>query len=101
MVEYLYSVFISTYGILFMGTSHNWMNRLGWHLLVANTTKVIDIDCELLAAIAKNSETLQNIADHFAPPTKQFRIYFFWEGLRTQWGSDLAYMVQEDSAAPT
>ena len=54
----------------------------------------------LLNALAKNSETLQNITDEFAPLVKQFHIYFFWEGIATDFGATRDYVVREDSAAP-
>lgn len=55
---------------------------------------------DLLRAIGKNSETLQNITDQFAPLIKQFHIYYFWEMLETELGSAKGFVVQENSAAP-
>ncbi|RAR00149.1 ribonuclease-like protein p/mrp subunit [Stemphylium lycopersici] len=36
----------------------------------------------------------------FAPLMKNFRVYFFWEQEKTNLGSTLAYIVEENSAAP-
>ena len=51
-------------------------------------------------AMTKNSETLQDITDQFAPLVKQFHIFFFWEGVETDLGHHKGYVVREDSAAP-
>lgn len=99
-VEHLYSIFISTYGILFMGTPHHGIEKTIWPLMAKDVSGVLDAPSEFLTAINKNSETLQNVADQFAPLTKQFHIYFFWEGLETSMGSTQSYVVGEDSAAP-
>lgn len=96
-VEHLYSVFIATYGILFMGTPHEGIEKTSWQLMVQGGDGQ---PTELLKALIKDSETLQNITDQFVPLMKQFHIYLFWEGLETDFGSCKSYVVKEDSAAP-
>ena len=64
-VEHLYSIFISTYAILFMGTPHNGIDEASWPLMAQRPSSYSSTD--LLRAIGKNSETLQNITDQFAP----------------------------------
>ncbi|TGO66355.1 hypothetical protein BOTNAR_0063g00370 [Botryotinia narcissicola] len=105
-VEHLHSVFVSTYGILFMGTPHNGssltslasMSRRMLDALLPS--KVISTDGQLLDALNEGSETLQNITDMFIPLMKQFRIYFFWEQQKTDFGTKLDYVVESSSAAP-
>jgi len=99
-VEHLYSIFTSTYGILFMGTPHNGIEKTSWPVMAQNAAGVADAPSQLLTALARQSETLQNINDQFAPLTKQFHIFFFWEQLRTDLGATQSYVVEEDSAAP-
>lgn len=96
-VEHLYSVFIATYGILFLGTPHDGIEKSSWQLIAQSDGGV---PTELLKAITKDSETLQSTTDQFAPLMKQFRIYLFWEGLQTEIDSRKGYVVREDSAAP-
>ena len=98
-VEHLYSIYISTYAIIFMGTPHNGVENTAWQVL-ARGHRVGPAPSNLLNALAKNSETLQNVTDEFAPLVKQFHIYFFWEGVKTNFGSTKGYVVREDSAAP-
>ena len=99
-VEHLYSIYISTYAILFMGTPHNGVENTAWQVLARGHTAAGPAPSNLLNALAKNSETLQNVTDEFAPLVKQFHIYFFWEGVKTDIGSTKGYVVREDSAAP-
>lgn len=122
-MEHLHSVFISTYGILFLGTPHNGsdiakMTSTAQRLVSAVVPKkVLDTDGQLLNALKEGSETLQNITDQFAPLMKRFHIYFFWEQEKTCLPHTTAYVcclsscfvngfrsqrqvVDESSAAP-
>ncbi|KAF2186510.1 ribonuclease-like protein p/mrp subunit [Zopfia rhizophila CBS 207.26] len=106
LVQHLHSIFVSTYAILFLGTPHNGSNRAGLASIgrrMIDTfvpSKVLDTDGQLLDALLEGSEVLQNITDMFAPLMKNFRIYFFWEQKKTDLGTTLAYVVEENSAAP-
>jgi hypothetical protein len=113
---------VSTYGILFLGTPHNGSSKaglasVGSRMISALTpSKVLDTDSQLADALHEGSEVLQNITDMFAPLTKNFRIYFFWEQEKTNLGTTLSYVwkqisllwcssdmnqiVEENSAAP-
>lgn len=55
-------------------------------------SKVFDTDGQLLEALKEGSETLQNITDMFAPLMKNFRIYFFWEQEKTDFGTTRKYV---------
>jgi hypothetical protein len=103
-VEHLYSIFVSTFAILFFGTPHNGMEKANWlmppqaqgpQLLVP-----IRQPSQLLAAVEKDSETLQMITDQFAPLMKQFHIFFFWEEVQSDFGNRTGFVVEESSAAP-
>lgn len=54
-------------------------------------SKVWDTSGQLLDALQEGSETLQNITDMFAPLMRRFRIYFFWEQEKTNFGTTLDY----------
>ncbi|KAF2647563.1 ribonuclease-like protein p/mrp subunit [Lophiostoma macrostomum CBS 122681] len=106
LVQHLYSIFVSTYGILFLGTPHNGSNKaalasIGSRMINALApSRVVDTDSQLADALAEGSEVLQNITDMFAPLMKNFRIYFFWEQEKMNLGTKYAYIVDENSAAP-
>lgn len=43
----------------------------------------VDSNNSLIKALEKNSETLQNITDSFVGISQDFRMFFFWEELKT------------------
>ena len=83
-----------------MGTPHNGMEQAACQFLAEGGNFKIGMPSKLPNVLTKNSETLQNITDQFAPLVKQYHIYFFWEGFETEMRSTKAYLVPEDSAAP-
>ncbi|MCJ1405879.1 hypothetical protein MMC11_009109 [Xylographa trunciseda] len=93
-VEHLYSIFISTYAVLFLGTPHSGVEKASWALTGMHASG------DLERSIEKNSETLQNITDQFAPLMKQFHLYFFWETVQTADSFKRYFVVSEESAAP-
>lgn len=106
LVQHLHSIFVSTYGILFLGTPHNGSSKAGLASIGSRMisalapSRVIDTESQLADALYQGSEVLQNITDMFAPLMKNFRTYFFWEQEKTNLGSTLDYIVEENSAAP-
>lgn len=101
-VQHLYSVFISTYAILFFGTPHYGTDVKSMLSISRGKSLASKIrhheDSALASAMAKDGETLQTITEQFTHLMKQFRIFFFWEQLESVGGS---YVVEESSAAPT
>ncbi|MCJ1391776.1 hypothetical protein MMC18_004641 [Xylographa bjoerkii] len=95
-VEHLRSVFISTYGIIFLGTPHNGVRKES--LLLWHQRSLIDSPApsQFVLNLLKGSEMLQEIADQFAPLMKRFAIYNLYEQRR----DSSTYVVEEDSAAP-
>ena len=104
--EHLRSIYVSTYGILFLGTPHRgadmavWGSQLQWIFSVVLPKKVVDSEPQLLQALVTNSETLQNIDRHFYQILPRFHIYFFHEGKPTNLKGTLRFIVGEDSASP-
>jgi hypothetical protein len=98
LVQHLHSIFVSTYGILFLGTPHNGSSKaglasVGSRMISALTpSKVVDTNSQLADTLHEGSEVLQNITDMFVPLMKNFRIYFFWEQEKTNLGATLAYV---------
>lgn len=88
-IQNLHSIYVSTFGLLFLGTPHDGSTKAG----IASYTrrivdamvpsKLCDTDGQLLEALRPGSEALKNITDMFVPLMKNFRIYFFWEQEKT------------------
>jgi len=104
--EHLRSVFVSTYGILFLGTPHKgsdiaeWGSRLEWICGAVMPKKFVDTQPQLVEALKKDNETLQNIDRQFIQLTSRFHIYFFHESKPTNLKGTLRFIVDEESASP-
>ncbi|KAL9136522.1 MAG: hypothetical protein Q9175_002267 [Cornicularia normoerica] len=104
--EHLRSIFISTYGILFLGTPHGgsdlaeWGSRLERICGAMLPTRLVDTQPQLVNALKTNSETLQNIDRQFIQLTSRFHMFFFHEAKPTNLNGALKYIVNEESASP-
>ena len=87
--EHLRSIFISTYGILFLGTPHKgsdvaqWGSRLEWICNAVMPSGFVDSSNQLVDALKTNNETLQNIDRQFTQLMDRFHIFFFHEAKPT------------------
>ena len=105
-VAHLNTVFVSTYGILFFGTPHNYTDTTSWLELVSTQSSHVrphttDPFCDQSrSTLKRNSETLELITDQFAPLMKSFHVFFFWEEVPTSFGQGSGFIVEESSAAP-
>lgn len=105
--SHLRSIYVSTYGILFLGTPHRgsdvaqWGSRLEWICSAVMPKKVVDSQPQLVDALKKDNETLQNIDREFAQQMKRLHIYYFHEGKPTNLRGTLRFIVDEESASPT
>ncbi|KAI5813225.1 hypothetical protein BZA77DRAFT_322065 [Pyronema omphalodes] len=103
----LRSIKVSTYGIVFLGTPHMGADLARWgkmaEMLVRMVTSKswVDSNDALIQALGRNSETLQNITDSFLGLSTQFRMFFFWEELKTYIpGMTRDVIVEYASAVP-
>lgn len=105
-IEHLRSIFISTYGILFLGTPHGGSDIAEWDTRLESICKAtlpagsISSQSQLVTAFRTSSETIQNIDRSFIQLASRFRIYFFHEGKPTKLKGEYRYIVNEESAAP-
>lgn len=103
-VEHLYSIFVSTYAILFFGTPHQGTEKGSWPSTAQRKTSLslapLKTDSQLLTMTEKDSETLQAITDQFSSLIKHFHIFFFWEEIESEMVGRKGYVVEETSAAP-
>ncbi|KAH8822009.1 ribonuclease-like protein p/mrp subunit [Xylogone sp. PMI_703] len=72
--KHIYSIFISTYGIMFFGTPQNGSNKAN---LATFVRRMVDT---LPDALKKGSEILQDITDNFQPKMKRFHIFSMGAG---------------------
>jgi hypothetical protein len=104
--EHLRSVYVSTFGILFLGTPHNGSDIAKWGLLLQNICsavlpkKFLETSPQLVKTLRSNNETLQQINSLFVDIMGRFHIYFFHETRSTAVGGTREVIVDEHSAAP-
>ncbi|KAJ5918868.1 hypothetical protein N7454_010012 [Penicillium verhagenii] len=104
--EHLRSIYVSTFGILFLGTPHNGSDIAKWGLLLHNICsavlpkKFMESSPQLVKALRTNNETLQHINSLFADILSRFHIYFFHETRSTDVRGTREIIVDEASAAP-
>ncbi|KKZ61534.1 hypothetical protein EMCG_03895 [[Emmonsia] crescens] len=102
LVAHLNDIFISTYAILFFGTPHDNINIANWLLLESlNASQVGSRRIKHSQSTAKaKSLSLETITNQFAPLMKKFHTFFFWEGMPTDFGEYVDFLVDQHSAAP-
>ncbi|KAK5807088.1 hypothetical protein VI817_001346 [Penicillium citrinum] len=99
-VSHLHSIFTSTFGLIFFGTPHEGVQKANWSLLTSGWKGLLKDRSNLVSAMQKDSETLENITEQFAPLLKHFHIHNFWESLETHRTMARGYIVTSSSAAP-
>ncbi|EPS29829.1 hypothetical protein PDE_04779 [Penicillium oxalicum 114-2] len=104
--EHLRSVYVSTFGILFLGTPHNGSDMAKWGLLLQKICsavlpkKFMETSPQLIKSLQTNNETLQHINSLFADIMSRFHIYFFHETRSMDVKGTREIIVDESSAAP-
>ncbi|KAL8823327.1 MAG: hypothetical protein Q9191_005958 [Dirinaria sp. TL-2023a] len=103
---HLRSIYISTYGILFLGTPHKgsdvskWCSRLEDICGATLPSSSINTQQYPISVLKANNETLQNIDRQFAQLSDRYHIFYFHEGKPTNIDGSWQYIVDEESASP-
>lgn len=104
--EDLRSIFVSTYGLMFLGTPHNGADPAKWGLILQGMVsalvpkKFMDTEAPLVKTLQKNNETLQNINLAFLEIVKRFKVCMVHEAVKSDLHGTKAFIVDKDSAAP-
>ena len=83
------SIYVSTYGIIFLGTPHNGADPAKWGLILQGMVnalvpkKVMDTEAQMVKTLQTNNETLQNINLHFLDIYQRFKICMVHEQEKT------------------
>lgn len=83
------SLFVSTYGIMFLGTPHTGSDAASWALVLQAMSdaviprKFFESESVLLRTLKKDNETLANINSHFLDIYQRFKIHMVHENHKT------------------
>ncbi|KFY65873.1 hypothetical protein V497_01249, partial [Pseudogymnoascus sp. VKM F-4516 (FW-969)] len=100
------SIYVSTYGIIFLGTPHLGADGAKWgqvlHSLVKTVMpkRIVETEDQLLKTLQNNNETLQNINLHFLDIYQRFEIDMVHEAMRTDIKGTKVFVVDQASASP-
>lgn len=100
------SIYVSTYGIIFLGTPHTGAEPAKWAMLLQGLAdalipkKVMDTEPHLVQTLKSNNEVLQNINLHFLDIYQRFEIDMVHEAVKTDMKGLKAFVVDQASASP-
>ncbi|KAF2100842.1 hypothetical protein NA57DRAFT_36754 [Rhizodiscina lignyota] len=102
-VHHLWSIFLSTFAILFFGTPHDREDKSNWFVLEGHSDAKQQHDPRSYTSFSHDLNCFHAITDQFPAIDKRFRMFFFWEEIRTQttrYGSRAYFIVDQTSAVP-
>ncbi|RYP09080.1 hypothetical protein DL764_001501 [Monosporascus ibericus] len=100
------SIYVSTYGIVFLGTPHTGSDMAAWGtVLQAMSDAVVpksffQSESVLLKTLKRDNETLQNINNHFLDIYQRFKIMMAHENHKTDLKGTRMLIVDANSAGP-
>ena len=97
-VSHLNDIYISTFAILFFGTPHDHINITNW--LHLQSSAVTASESQRQSTPKLKLLSLETITTQLAPFMKKFHTTFFWEGMPTDFGGYVDFLVDQASAAP-
>ena len=101
----LRSIFISTYGLMFLGTPHNGADPAKWGVILQGMVsalvpkKIMDTEAPLVRTL-QNNETLQNINIAFLDIISRFKVCMVHEAVKSDLYGTRTFVVDKGSAAP-
>ncbi|OTA99720.1 hypothetical protein M426DRAFT_16183 [Hypoxylon sp. CI-4A] len=100
------SIYVSTYGLIFLGTPHTGSDIASWGtMLQAMSDAVVprtffQSESALLKTLKRDNETLQNINNHFLDIYQRFKILMAHENHKTDMKGTRMLVVDSQSASP-
>ncbi|OHF04402.1 LipA and NB-ARC domain-containing protein [Colletotrichum orchidophilum] len=100
------SIFVSTFGIIFLGTPHTGSDMATWGIVLQKMAdaiapkKVFESESVLLKTLKKDNENLQNINSHFLDVYQRFKIHMAHENHKTDVKGTMVVVVDASSASP-
>ncbi|ATY66488.1 and NB-ARC domain [Cordyceps militaris] len=100
------AVYVSTYGIVFLGTPHTGAGAATWGCALQAMSdavlprKLFESESVLLKTLKKDNETLANINSHFLDIYQRFRIHMVHENHKTDLKGTKMLIVDAGSASP-
>ncbi|KAI0017119.1 hypothetical protein F4780DRAFT_782650 [Xylariomycetidae sp. FL0641] len=100
------SIYVSTYGLVFLGTPHTGSDMATWGtVLQAMSDAVVpksffQSESVLLKTLKRDNETLQNINSHFLDIYQRFKILMAHENHKTDLKGTRMLVVDSNSASP-
>lgn len=99
------SIYVSTYGIIFLGTPHDGSELASWGAALQGMAghvprKFFDSEPVLIETLRKDNETLDNININFLNIYQRFKIHMVHENQKTDLKGTKSLIVDAKSAAP-
>lgn len=93
--EHLRSIYVSTFGILFMGTPHQGFDN---DFLSTRRPFLFETSNQCLQDLSYGSALLKEITEQFAPLVRKYRIHNFWEQEKSMLNGKHTFVVGRESA---
>ncbi|KAG7118820.1 Protein SERAC1 like protein [Verticillium longisporum] len=100
------SIFVSTFGIIFLGTPHKGSGLATWGSILQNMARatmprrLFDSEPVLIKTLKKNNQTLRDINVHFLDIYQRFKIQMAHENHKTDFTITKRLVVDSASANP-
>lgn len=99
-------IYVSTFGIIFLGTPHTGSDMGAWATMLQGMSDAVipkafwQSESVLLKTLKKDNETLQNINSHFLDVYQRFQILMAHENHKTDLKGTKMLVVDAQSASP-